>query len=171
MALSNGTRLGPYEILDAIGAGGMGEVYRARDTRLERIVAIKTLPAHLSCGPIRKQRFEREAKTISGLNHPRICVLYDVGSHDGVDYLVMECVEGETLAKRLEKGALPFEQVLKYGTQIADALDLVRKSSTEEMRVSRYESRKRRPLALLLTTGISWVSINPLQQQNPRGVG
>jgi len=171
MALSNGTRLGPYEILDAIGAGGMGEVYRARDTRLERIVAIKTLPAHLSCDPIRKQRFEREAKTISGLNHPRICVLYDVGRHDGVDYLVMECVEGETLAKRLEKGALPFEQVLKYGTQIADALDLVRKSSTEEMRVSRYESRKRRPLALLLTTGISWVSINPRQQQNPRGVG
>ena len=75
MALSNGTRLGPYEILDAIGAGGMGEVYRARDTRLERIVAIKTLPAHLSCDPIRKQRFEREAKTISGLNHPHICVL------------------------------------------------------------------------------------------------
>jgi eukaryotic-like serine/threonine-protein kinase len=123
MALSNGTRLGPYEILDAIGAGGMGEVYRARDTRLERIVAIKTLPAHLSCDPIRKQRFEREAKTISGLNHPHICVLYDVGSQDGVDYLVMECVEGETLAKRLEKGPLPLEQVLNYGAQVADALD------------------------------------------------
>jgi eukaryotic-like serine/threonine-protein kinase len=123
MALSNGTRLGPYEILDAIGAGGMGEVYRARDTRLERIVAIKTLPPHLSCDPIRKQRFEREAKTISGLNHPHICVLYDVGSQDGVDYLVMECVEGETLAKRLEKGPLPLEQVLKYGAQVADALD------------------------------------------------
>jgi len=123
MALSTGTRLGPYEILDAIGAGGMGEVYRARDTRLERIVAIKTLPAHLSCDPIRKQRFEREAKTISGLNHPHICVLYDVGSQDGVDYLVMECVEGETLAQRLEKGPLPLEQVLKYAPQIADALD------------------------------------------------
>jgi eukaryotic-like serine/threonine-protein kinase len=124
MALSPGTRLGPYEILDAIGAGGMGELYRARDTRLERIVAIKILPAHLSCDPIRKQRFEREAKTISGLNHPHICVLHDVGSQDGIDYLVMECVEGETLAKRLEKGALPLEQALKYGMQIADALDM-----------------------------------------------
>jgi serine/threonine protein kinase/Tol biopolymer transport system component len=128
MALSAGTRLGPYEILDAIGAGGMGEVYRARDTRLERIVAIKTLPAHLSADPTRKQRFEREAKTISGLNHPHICVLHDVGSQDGVDYLVMECVEGETLAKRLEKGALPLEQVLKVGMQIADALDKAHRS-------------------------------------------
>ena len=101
----------------------MGEVYRARDTRLERAVAIKILPAHLSSDPTRKQRFEREAKTISSLNHPHICTLHDVGSQDGVDYLVMECVEGETLAKRLEKGPLPLEQVLKYGTQMADALD------------------------------------------------
>jgi serine/threonine protein kinase len=106
----------------------MGEVYRARDTRLERTVAIKILPAQLSSDPVRKQRFEREAKTISSLNHPHICVLYDVGSQDGVDYLVMECVEGETLAKRLEKGALPLEQVLKYGTQIADALDKAHRS-------------------------------------------
>ena len=83
----------------------MGEVYRAKDTRLERTVAIKILPAHLSADPVRKQRFEREAKTISSLNHPHICVLYDVGHQDGTDYLVMECVEGETLAKRLEKGA------------------------------------------------------------------
>jgi eukaryotic-like serine/threonine-protein kinase len=123
MSLSHGVRLGPYEILDPIGAGGMGEVYRARDTRLDRTVAIKILSARLSSDPIRKQRFEREAKTISSLNHPHICVLYDVGSQDSVDYLVMECVEGETLAKRLEKGALPLEQVLKYGMQIADALD------------------------------------------------
>src|ERR1700687_5713289 len=123
MPLSPGVRLGPYEILDAIGAGGMGEVYRAKDTRLDRTVAIKILPAHLSSDPLSKQRFEREAKTISSLNHPHICVLYDVGSQDGVDYLVMECVEGETLAKRLEKGPLPLEQVLKYGMQIADALD------------------------------------------------
>jgi Tol biopolymer transport system component len=115
--------LGPYEILDAIGAGGMGEVYRAKDTRLDRTVAIKILPAHLSFDPVRKQRFEREAKTISSLNHPHICVLHDVGQQNGIDYLVMECVEGETLAKRLEKGALPLEQVLKYGMQIADALD------------------------------------------------
>jgi len=101
----------------------MGEVYRARDTRLERTVAIKILPGHLSADPVRKQRFEREAKTISSLNHPNICVLHDVGQQDGIDFLVMECVEGETLAKRLEKGPLPVEQVLKYGAQVADALD------------------------------------------------
>jgi Tol biopolymer transport system component len=101
----------------------MGEVYRARDMRLQRAVAIKILPQQLSNDPVRKQRFEREAKTISSLNHPHICTLHDVGSQDGVDYLVMECVEGESLAKRLEKGPLPLEQVLKYGAQIADALD------------------------------------------------
>jgi eukaryotic-like serine/threonine-protein kinase len=101
----------------------MGEVYRARDTRLERTVAIKILPAQFSADPARKQRFEREAKTVSGLNHPHICVLHDIGHQDGIDYLVMECVEGETLAKRLEKGPLPLEQVLKYGAQVADALD------------------------------------------------
>src|SRR5947209_4320483 len=122
MPLSPGVRLGPYEILDAIGAGGMGEVYRAKDTRLDRTVAVKILPAHLSSDPVRSQRFEREATTISSRNHPHICVLYDVGQQDGIDYLVMECIEGETLSKRLEKGALPLEQVLKYGTQIADAL-------------------------------------------------
>ncbi len=128
MGLSAGTQLGPYEIVGPLGAGGMGEVYRARDTRLERSVAIKILPAHLSCDPVRKQRFEREAKTISSLNHPHICVLHDVGHQDGIDYLVMECVEGETLAKRLEKGPLPLEQVLKYGAQIADALDKAHRS-------------------------------------------
>src|SRR5216683_1083334 len=106
----------------------MGEVFRGRDTRLDRTVAIKILPPQLSNDPVRKQRFEREAKTISSLNHPHICVLYDVGSQDGLDYLVMECVEGETLAKRLEKGPLPLEQVLKYGTQIADALEKAHRS-------------------------------------------
>src|SRR5579864_1161260 len=128
MALAPGTRLGPYEILAPLGAGGMGEVYRARDARLERDVAIKILPAQFSSDPVRKQRFEREAKTISSLNHPHICVLHDIGSQDGIDYLVMECVEGETLAKRLEKGPLPLEQVLKYGMQIADALDKAHRS-------------------------------------------
>ena len=123
MVLVPGTRLGPYEITAALGAGGMGEVYRAIDTRLERAVAVKILPAHLSSDPIRKQRFEREAKAISTLNHPHICVLYDVGQQNGIDFLVMECVEGETLAKRLEKGPLPLDQVLQYGAQIADALD------------------------------------------------
>ncbi|HXT25163.1 MAG TPA: protein kinase [Candidatus Eisenbacteria bacterium] len=116
-------RLGPYEILAPLGAGGMGEVYRARDTRLDRTVAIKILSQRLSIDPLRKQRFEREAKAISSLNHPHICTLYDIGQQDGIDFLVMECIEGESLAKRLEKGALPPDQVLKYGAQIADALD------------------------------------------------
>src|SRR6202166_3101189 len=123
MLLAPGTKLGPYEVQSLLGAGGMGEVYRARDTRLERIIALKILRAQLSSDPARKQRFEREAKTISSLNHPHICTLHDIGSQDGVDYLVMECVEGETLAKRLEKGPLPVDQALRYGAQIADALD------------------------------------------------
>jgi serine/threonine protein kinase/Tol biopolymer transport system component len=101
----------------------MGEVYRARDTRLDRSVAIKILPQEVSSDPVRKQRFEREAKTISSLNHPNICTLHDIGSQDGIEYLVMECVEGETLAKRLERGPLPLEQVLRYGAQLAYALD------------------------------------------------
>ena len=128
MSLSAGNKLGPYEVVSPLGAGGMGEVFRARDTRLDRTVAIKILPPQLSNDPVRKQRFEREAKTISSLNHPHICVLYDVGHQDGTDYLVMECLEGETLAKRLEKGPLPFEQVLKFGGQIADALDKAHRS-------------------------------------------
>src|SRR6202047_1388618 len=128
MPLAAGTKLGPYEIVTPLGAGGMGEVYRARDTRLDRTIAIKILPAQFSSDAVRKQRFEREAKTISSLNHPHICVLHDVGSQDGIDYLVMECVEGESLAKRLGKGPLPLEQVLKYGAQIADALDKAHRS-------------------------------------------
>jgi|HubBroStandDraft_2_1064218.scaffolds.fasta_scaffold00421_7 serine/threonine protein kinase/Tol biopolymer transport system component len=128
MPLDPGTKLGPYEILAPLGAGGMGEVYRARDTRLERAVAIKILPAHLSADPARKMRFEREAKTVSALNHPNICSLFDVGSQDGIDFLVMECIEGESLADRLAKGPLPVEQVLKIGTEIADALDKAHRS-------------------------------------------
>ncbi|MGH9399987.1 MAG: protein kinase domain-containing protein [Thermoanaerobaculia bacterium] len=123
MALSAGSRLGPYEILAPIGAGGMGEVYRARDTRLERIVAIKVLPAHLSSSEEVRQRFEREARTISQLSHPHICALYDVGSHEGTEYLVMEYLEGETLADRLGRGRLPTEQMLRLSIEIADALD------------------------------------------------
>ncbi|MGH9363663.1 MAG: serine/threonine-protein kinase, partial [Thermoanaerobaculia bacterium] len=123
MTLSAGTKLGPYEILSAIGAGGMGEVYKARDTRLERTVAVKVLPQHLSSSPEVRQRFEREAKTISQLSHPHICALYDVGSHEGTEYLVMELLEGETLAARLVKGPLPSEQLLRFGVEIADALD------------------------------------------------
>jgi serine/threonine protein kinase len=123
MAILPGARLGPYEILSAVGAGGMGEVYRARDTRLERTVAIKILPGHLADRPNLRERFEREAKTIASLNHPHICTLYDVGHQDGTDYLVMEYLEGETLAQRLAKGPLPLEQVLQDAVEIADALD------------------------------------------------
>jgi len=107
MPLANGIKLGPYEIVAPLGAGGMGEVYRARDTRLERTVAIKILPTDLSDDATRRQRFEREAKVISSLNHPHICTLYDVGQQDGVDFIVMEYLEGESLAERLEKGPLP----------------------------------------------------------------
>jgi eukaryotic-like serine/threonine-protein kinase len=123
MMLASGTKLGPYEITGAIGAGGMGEVYRARDTRLERIVAVKILPDHLSDRAELRERFEREARTVASLNHPHICVLHDVGHQDGTDFLVMEYVEGETLAERLKKGRLPLEQVLQYAIEIADALD------------------------------------------------
>jgi eukaryotic-like serine/threonine-protein kinase len=128
MAIAAGTRLGPYEITTQLDSGGMGEVYRARDTRLERTVAIKILPAHLSSDAARKQRFEREAKIISGMNHPHICVLHDVGCQDGIHFLVMECLEGETLAHRLEKGPLPLDHARKYGAQIADALDRAHRS-------------------------------------------
>jgi serine/threonine protein kinase/Tol biopolymer transport system component len=123
MPLTPGSRLGPYEILSAIGAGGMGEVYRARDMRLERRVAVKVLPEHLSKSPEVRQRFEREARTISQLSHPHICALYDVGHEGETEYLVMEYLEGETLAERLGKGALPLELALRCGTEIADALD------------------------------------------------
>jgi Tol biopolymer transport system component len=123
MALTSGTKLGPYEIQSPLGAGGMGEVYRAKDTRLDRTVAIKVLPAHLSADPQLKQRMEREAKAISALQHPNICTLFDIGSQDGTGFLVMEYLEGQTLAERLAKGALPLDQVLKIGTEIAQALE------------------------------------------------
>jgi eukaryotic-like serine/threonine-protein kinase len=128
MALTSGTKLGPYEIVSPIGAGGMGEVYRARDTRLDRTVAVKILPAHLSDNPEARQRFEREARAISSLNHPNICTLHDVGHQDGTDFLVMEYLEGETLADRLAKGPLPLEQVLKYGIDICEGLERAHKS-------------------------------------------
>jgi Tol biopolymer transport system component/predicted Ser/Thr protein kinase len=123
MTLSAGSRLGPYEILSPLGAGGMGEVYRATDTRLGREVAIKVLPSHLSDNPDLKARFEREARAISQLTHPHICTLYDIGSENGVDFLVMELLEGQSLADRLDKGPLTTDQVLKFGVEIADALD------------------------------------------------
>ena len=122
MPLAPGTRLGPYEILSPIGAGGMGEVYRSRDTRLERTVAVKVLPAHLSSSPGLRARFEREARAVSSLNHPHICILYDIGSQDGIDYLVMEYLEGETLAARLQRGPLPPAELLRTAIEVGDAL-------------------------------------------------
>ncbi len=123
MPLTPGTRLGPYEVVAPLGAGGMGEVYRARDSRLNRDVAIKVLPQHLSADADVRARFEREAKAVAALNHPNICTLFDVGREGETDYLVMELVEGETLAQRLAKGALAPAEVLRIGAQVADALD------------------------------------------------
>src|SRR5437588_3734258 len=123
MPLSPGTRLGPYEIVAAIGAGGMGEVYRARDTRLDRTVAIKIVSEAAAADPQFRERFEREARAISRLTHPHICTLYDVSRHGALDFLVMEYLEGESLADRLHKGALPIDQVFPYAIEIADALD------------------------------------------------
>jgi Tol biopolymer transport system component len=123
MSLNPGTHLGPYEILSPLGAGGMGEVYKARDTRLDRFVAIKVLPEHIAKREDLRQRFEREAHTVASLNHPHICVLHDIGNQDGTGYMVMEHLEGETLAARMARGALPFDQALQLATQIADALD------------------------------------------------
>jgi serine/threonine protein kinase len=122
MALTSGTKLGPYEIQSPLGAGGMGEVYRALDTRLERTVAIKVLASHLSSSPELKQRMEREGRAVSSLNHRNICQLFDIGSQNGTDYLVMEFLEGETLAERLRKGAMPLPEVFKIGIAVAEAL-------------------------------------------------
>src|SRR4030066_351509 len=122
MAIAPGTRLGPYEIVAPLGAGGMGEVYRARDTRLGRDGAVKGLPEHPAATPEVRTRFEREARTISSLNHPHICTLFDVGHEGNAHFLVMELLEGESLADRLQKGPLPLDQVVRFGAQVADAL-------------------------------------------------
>src|SRR5271163_4061936 len=145
MALTAGTKLGPYEIQSPLGAGGMGEVYRARDTRLDRTVAVKVLASHLSSSPELKQRMEREGRAISSLNHPHICQLYDIGSQDGTDYLVMEFLEGETLAERLRKGAMPLAEVLKIGIAVAEALAVAHRSGIVH--------RDLKPGNIMLTSG------------------
>src|SRR5262245_54990894 len=128
MPLAIGTRLGPFEVVAPLGSGGMGEVYRARDTRLGRDVAVKVLPSHLSHSAEARTRFEREARVVSGLNHPHICVLHDLGSQSEIDYLVMELVEGESLAQRIARGPLPTAEVQRLGCEIADALDRAHRS-------------------------------------------
>lgn len=123
MAFAADQRLGPYEIVAPLGAGGMGEAYKAKDTRLGRIVAIKVLPSHVASNPDLKQRFVREAKTLTSLSHPHICPVFDVGQQDGIDFLVMECLEGKTLADRLKKETLLLPEVMRCAIEIADALD------------------------------------------------
>jgi Tol biopolymer transport system component/aminoglycoside phosphotransferase (APT) family kinase protein len=128
MLLTSGARLGPYEIVAPLGAGGMGEVYKARDTRLDRTVAIKILPAAVAHDPQRRERFRREARAISSLTHPHICTLHDIGEHDGAEFLVMEYLQGETLAHRLLRGAMPLDDVLRIAVQLADALDVAHRA-------------------------------------------
>ncbi|HEY3123970.1 MAG TPA: serine/threonine-protein kinase, partial [Thermoanaerobaculia bacterium] len=122
MILASGSHVGPYEILSPLGAGGMGEVYRARDTRLQREVAVKVLPASFSADPDRLRRFEQEAKAASALNHPNILTIHDVGTQDGAPYVVSELLEGETLRERMGGSALPVRRVIDYGVQIAHGL-------------------------------------------------
>ncbi len=164
MPLSAGSRLGPYEILAPIGAGGMGEVYQAKDTRLDRVVAVKVLSAHMSESAEGRERFLREARTISRLSHTNICALYDVGQQDGVDFLVMEFLEGETLAARLGRGPLPTEQIVRYGVEIADALDRAHRQ--------RIVHRDLKPGNLMLTkSGIKLLDFGLAKlQARPTGV-
>jgi eukaryotic-like serine/threonine-protein kinase len=167
--LASGSKLGPYEILAPVGAGGMGEVYRARDTRLDRTVAIKVLPAELSANFERRQRFEREARIISSLNHPHICALYDIGNQEGVDYLVLEYLEGEPLAGRLERGPMPLEQVLRFGIEIADALDKAHRQGVTHRDLKPGNIMLTRHGAKLLDFGLAKVLPQPalLQQPSP----
>ena len=157
MGLFSGTKLGPYEIQSPLGAGGMGEVYRARDTRLERTVAIKVLPARLADRPELRQRLEREARTISQLSNSYICTLFDVGRQDETDYLVMEYVEGETLERRLEKGPLPPEQVFRFGVQIAEALSAAHRKGIvhRDLKPSNIMVNARHDL-VIMDFGVAW---------------
>ena len=162
MRVTIGSRLGPYQIQSTLGAGGMGEVYRARDTRLGRTVAIKVLPPHIAADPSFRQRFEREAKAISSLDHPHICALYNIGTHEGTHFLVMQYLEGETLAQRLARGPLPIEQTLTHAMEIADALDQAHRHGFVHrdlkpgnvMLTTRGESRQSSPHATLLDFGL-----------------
>jgi serine/threonine protein kinase len=163
MPLTSGTKLGPYEIQSPLGEGDMGEVYRARDTRLDRSVAIKVLASHLSCSPELKQRMEREAKAISALNHPHICHLYDVGSQDGIDYLVMELLEGEALSQRLAKGPLPISEALRIGIAVAEALEAAHRQGIVH--------RDLKPGDIMLTKNGAKLMDFGLAKSTPAGLG
>jgi Tol biopolymer transport system component len=161
MAIDAGTKLGPYEIISALGAGGMGEVYRATDTRLGRTVAIKVLPSHLSADPQFRQRFDREAKTISSLSHPHICTLHDIGHENGIDFLVMEFLEGETLAQKLSKGPLTTELALQLGIQIAGALDKAHKQGIVHRDLKPGNIMLTKSGAKLLDFGLAKLQVHP----------
>jgi serine/threonine protein kinase len=160
MEIAAGRRLGPYEIVSRVGAGGMGEVWRGRDTRLERSVAIKILPAEFASSAQFRTRFEREAKTISQLSHPNICTLFDVGHEEGVDYLVMELIEGESLAERLVRGPLPLPEVLRYGQQIAEALDRAHRQGVVHRDLKPANVMLTKNGAKLLDFGLAKVAVN-----------
>jgi serine/threonine protein kinase len=162
MGLTSGTKLGPYEIVSPLGAGGMGEVYRARDTRLDRTVAIKILPEHLSSNPEAKQRFDREARAISALSHPNICHLYDVGQHDGVSYLVMEYLEGETLGERLRRGKLPLEQMFRVGAEICRGLEQAHRSGVVHRDLKPGNIMLIKSGAKLMDFGLAKAPVGPL---------
>jgi serine/threonine-protein kinase len=161
MPLQPGEKLGPYEILSAIGAGGMGEVYKARDTRLDRTVAVKVLPEHIAKREDLRARFEREARAVASLNHPNICVLHDIGNQDGAGYMVMEYMEGATLAARIEKGALPLDQALKLATQIADALDRAHRAGVTHRDVKPQNIMLTRDGVKVLDFGLAKSSAKP----------
>jgi len=166
MTLASGSKLGPYEIVGPLGAGGMGEVYRAKDTRLGRDVAIKVLPENVSLDEERRQRFEREARTISSLNHPNICALYDVGNQDGIEYLVLEYVEGETVEQRLRKGPLPTKLLLKHGIDIADALDKAHRNGIIHRDLKPSNIMLTKSSAKLLDFGLAkWSSLGPSEAE------
>jgi len=151
MALSAGERLGPYEIVAPLGAGGMGEVYKARDTRLDRAVAIKVLPDHIAQREDSRARFEREARAVASLNHPNICTLHDIGPN----YMVMELIEGETLAARIEKGPVPLEQAMVHATQIADALDRAHRAGVTHLDVKPHNIMLTRDGVKVLDFGLA----------------
>src|SRR5688572_1036661 len=162
MPVLPGTQLGPYQILASIGAGGMGEVYKAHDTRLGRDVAIKVLPEDWANDAERRARFEREARTVSTLNHPNICTLHDIGCHSGTHFLVMEFIEGETLGQRLERGAVPLDQALRYAAHVADALDKAHRKGIVH--------RDLKPQNIMLTkTGVKLLDLGIARQTLDQG--